>query len=98
MGETILFGFVFLNQVLLISGLYPQRVISRRRYVLQNFPPSTHPKLYPQPTEYYERMLRNFARLNLAIVAAGLAIIVGLILGTLGGEWDGHRSAAVCQR
>ena len=59
------------------------------RYVLQNFPPSTHPKLYPQPIEHYERWLRNFARVNLAIVVAGLLIIVGLILGTLGGEWDG---------
>jgi MFS family permease len=89
MGETILFCFVFLIQVLWISWFYARRVIGRRRYVLQNFPPSTHPKLYPQPTEYYERVLRNFARLNLGIVVAGLLIIVGLILGTLGGEWDG---------
>ena len=63
--------------------------MSRGRCVLQKFPPSTHPKLYPQPVEYYERRLRNFARFNLAIVVAGLLIIVGLILGTLGGEWDG---------
>ena len=89
MGETILFCFVFLSQVLLISGFYARRVISRRRYVLQNFPPSTHPKLYPQPIEYYERVLRNFARLNHVIVFAGLLIIVGLIFGTLGGTWDG---------
>ena len=89
MGETILFCFVFLSQVLLISWFYARRIISRGRYVLQNFPPSTHPRLYPQPVEYYERRLRNFARLNLAIVVAGLLIIVGLILGTLGGEWDG---------
>jgi hypothetical protein len=89
MGETLLFCFVFLIQVLWISAFYPRRVISRRRYVLQNFPPSTHPRLYPQPIEYYERALRNFARLNLAIVVAGVAIIVGLILGRVGGEWDG---------
>ena len=89
MDETILFCFVFLSQVLLISWFYPRRVISRRRYVLQNFPPSTHPKLYPQPTEYYERSLRNFSRLNLVIVVAGLLIIAGLLLGTLSGEWDG---------
>jgi hypothetical protein len=89
MGATILFCFVFLSQVLLISWFYPRRVISRRRYVLQNFPPSTHPRLYPQPIEYYERGLRNFARLNLAIVVAGVLIILALILRTLGGEWDG---------
>jgi hypothetical protein len=89
MGETILFCFVFSGQVLLISWFYARRVISRGRYVLENFPPSTHPKLYPQPTEYYERRLRNFARLNVVIVIAGLSISLGLVLGTLVGEWDG---------
>ena len=84
MTETILFCFVFLSQVLLISGFYARRVISRRRYVLQNFPPSTHPKLYPQSVEYYERWLRNFGRLNLAIVIAGLLIIAAMVLGALG--------------
>jgi hypothetical protein len=88
MGETILFCFVFLSQVLLISWLYPRRVISRGKYVLQNFPPSTHPKLYPYPPEYFERWLRNITRFNLVMVVAGL-LIIGLILGTLVGEWDG---------
>lgn len=89
MGDTILFCFVFLSQILLISWFYARRVVGRGRYVLQTVPPSTHPKLYPQPIEYYERRLRNYARLNFAIVVVGLLIIVGLILGALGGEWDG---------
>lgn len=89
MGETILFCFVFSSQVLFISWFFPRRVIRRGRYVLQNFPPSTHPKLYPYPPEHFERWLRHIARVNLAVVVAGLAIVVGLILGTLGGEWDG---------
>jgi hypothetical protein len=88
MGETILFCFVFLSQVLLISWFYPRRVISRRRYVLQNFPPSAYPKLYPQPPGYYERRLRTFARLNIAIVLVGIVIILALIAGALRG-WDG---------
>ncbi len=85
MGETILFCFVFLSQVVLISWLYPRRVIGRGRYVLQNFPPSTHPKLYPYAPEYFERWLRNIGRFHLVIVVAGLLIIVGLILRALGG-------------
>lgn len=89
MGETILFCVVFASQVLLISWFFPRRVISRARYVLQNFPPSTHPRLYPYPPEHFERWLRNIARINLVIVVAGLSIIVVLILGTLGGRWDG---------
>ena len=87
MGETILFCFVFLSQVLMISWFYPRRVINRRRYVLQNFPPSTYPKGYPLPIEYYERRLRNFARSNLVIVVAGL-LIIGLIVSALVGDWD----------
>jgi hypothetical protein len=88
MGETILFCFVFLSQVLLISWFYPRRVIGNSRYVLQNFPPSTHPKLYPYPPEDLERWLRNITRFNLVMVAAGL-LIIGLILGALLGAWDG---------
>jgi hypothetical protein len=89
MGETILFCIVFASQVLSISWFFPRRVISGGRYVLQNFPPSTHPKLYPYPPEHFERWLRNIGRINLAIVVAGFSIIVGLVLATLGSPWDG---------
>src|SRR3954464_11010631 len=87
MGETILFCLVFLSQILMISVLYPRQIIRRGRYVLQNFPPSTHPKGYSQPVEYYERRLRNIARVNFAVVVLGL-LIIGMILGTLIGRWD----------
>jgi hypothetical protein len=45
--------------------------------------------MYPQPIEYYERRLRNYARLNHTIVVAGFAILVALAVGTFGTEWDG---------
>lgn len=89
MGETLLFYFVFLSQILLISAVIPRRVVNLMRQVRQKYPPSTHPKLYPKPAEYYESVARNFTRLNLAIVVAGLLIIAALILGMLTGEWDG---------
>jgi hypothetical protein len=88
-GEAILFFFVFLSQVLLISWFYPRRVVSRMRDVLQKYPPSTHPKLYPLPVEYDQRRLRNCAGLNLAIVVAGLLIIAALAFGTFFTEWNG---------
>jgi MFS family permease len=88
MGESILFCFAFLSQVLLISWFYPRRVIGNSRYVLRHFPPSTHPKLYPYRPEYLERWLRNITRFNLVMVVAGF-LITGLILGTLIGAWDG---------
>jgi hypothetical protein len=88
-GEAVLFFFVFLSQVLLISWFYPRRVVSRMRDVLQKYPPSTHPKLYPLPMDYYERRLRNCARVNLAITIAGFLIIAALVFGTFFTEWDG---------
>lgn len=88
MSESILFCFVFLSQVLLISWFYPRRIISKSRYALQNFPPSLYPKAYTHPPEEFERWRRNIARVNLVIVAAGL-LIIGLILGALFGVWDG---------
>jgi hypothetical protein len=87
-AETILFCFAFLTQILLISWFYVGRVVRERRYVLQNYPPSTHPRLYTQPVGYYERKLRGIERVNLALVIAGLAIIAA-ILGALFGAWDG---------
>jgi hypothetical protein len=97
MDETILFCFVFLSQVLMISWFYPRRIISRMRYVLRNFPPSTHPKAYPLPIEDYERWIRKVARVNLVIVVAGL-LIIGLILATLLGAWDGGIFASSRQK
>jgi len=88
-GEAIAFFFVFLSQVLLISWFFPRRILSGIRYVQHNFPPATHPKMYPQPVERYQRVARNFARLNFAAVVAGLLILAGLVLGTFGTEWDG---------
>ena len=88
-GEAILFFFVFASQVLLISWFYPRLVVGRLRRVLQKYPPSTHPKLYPLPVEYYERRVRHCARVNLAIAVAGFLIIAALVFGTFFTEWDG---------
>ena len=87
MGDTILFCLVFLSQVLLISWFYPRRIIGRTRYVLRNFPPSTHPRAYPKPVEVYERWMRNVARFNTGMVVIGL-LIIALILGSLVSGWN----------
>jgi hypothetical protein len=88
-GEAILFFIVFASQVLLLSWYFPRQAASRIRYVLEHCPPSTHPKLYARPVEHYERIVRNFVRLNRTIVVAGFLIIVGLIVGTFAMRWDG---------
>lgn len=89
MGETLLFCFVFLSQIFLISVLFPIRGWARGKYVLENCPPSTHPKLYAKPVEWHVRVLRTYMGLNFAIALGGVAIIAALIIATLGGQWDG---------
>jgi len=88
MPEHTLFHFVFLCQVLLVSFYFPRKLLNRMRYVFEAYPPSTHPKLYPQPIEYYEKARRNFSIMNWCILAAGL-LILGVLVGySRSGEWD----------
>jgi hypothetical protein len=89
MADTLLFCFVFATQVLWISLLFPMRAWRRGQYVLQNCPPSTHPKLYAKPVEWHVRVLRIYLALNLVLAAAGFGIVVALIAATLDGDWDG---------
>jgi MFS family permease len=88
MNETLLFAIVFASQILVISVLLPMRGWARGKYVLENCPPSTHPKLYAKPIEWHIRVMRIYMGLNIAIALGGIAIIVALILA-LGGQWDG---------
>ena len=60
MPEHMLFHVVFLGQVLLISFYFPRKMLSRMRYVFETYPPSTYPKLYPKPVEYYKKAQRNY--------------------------------------
>ena len=58
------------------------------RYAFETYPPSTYPKLYPKPIEYYEKARRNYRILNLFILLAGLLILAVLLGYSRSGEWD----------
>ena len=75
MPEQMLFHFVFLCQVLLISFYFPRTMLRRMSHVFETYPPSTHPKLYPRPMEYYERARRRYRMMNRLILLAGLLIL-----------------------
>ena len=70
MPEHIFFHLVFLSQILLISFYYPRKILNRMRYVFETYPPSTYPKLYPKPIEYYTKAPRNYRSINLFILLA----------------------------
>ncbi len=88
MPEHMLFHVVFLSQILLISFYYPRQILSRMRYVFETYPPSTYPKLYPRPIEYYEKAQRNYRSVNIFILLAGLLILAVLLRYSRSGAWD----------
>lgn len=74
-----LFYIVFLGQIFLISWYYPRKILRRITFVLNTYPPSEYPKLYPKPVEYY-KIGRSFFRFaNRAIVVLGFIILYAVI-------------------
>lgn len=87
MLEHMPFHVVFLCQVLLVSFVLPRRVLARMTSVLEAYPPTTHPKLYPSATAPYAGV-RIYRRLNLAVLAAALVLLGVLLMYPRSGEWD----------
>ena len=69
---------VFLSQILIISFFFPRKLLRQMRWVIDTYPPSTHPLLYTKPIEMYESSQRRYRYLNAFLLVAGL-----LILGSL---------------
>ena len=70
-----LFYFVFLGQIFLISYYFPKKLLGRMRSVLTTYPPSSYPKLYPKPVEYYKMGQRGFKLVNQFIFLLGFVIL-----------------------
>ena len=58
------------------------------KHVFETYPPSTYPKLYPRPIEYYEKAGRNYRIMNWFILLAGLLILAVLLGYSRSGKWD----------
>ncbi len=75
MQEPMLFYLVFLSQVLLVSFYFPRKLLRRVRYVVDTYPPSQYPKLYPVPIDVAEKAQRNYRNVNVFALIAGLALV-----------------------
>jgi hypothetical protein len=73
--DDVLFFAVYLSQILLISLYFPSRVLRRARVLIEAYPPSEYPKLYPVPRATIERLLRFYRHLNLGLLVLGLALL-----------------------
>lgn len=88
MSENILFYFVFLSQVVLISFYFPRKMLGRINRIFEIYPPSEYPKLYPQPIEYYEKAKRNYRNMYVVIFVVGLLLLAALLGYSGSSEWD----------
>lgn len=80
MTQHQLFYLVFLGQVLLISYFLPRRVLQRMRYVVQTYPRTEYPRLYPVSLDRVEAAQRSYRNLNGFALATGLALVAAGLL------------------
>lgn len=82
MPDNILFYSVFLSQVILISFYFSRKILSRMKYVVETYPPSQYPKLYPVSIDKVEKGQRIFRNMNLLVLLAGLILVlIGFLSG-----------------
>jgi len=73
--SNTLFYIVFLGQILLTSWYFPRRLLGRMQHVLETYPPTSFPKLYPRPVEDYKVAQWKFRMVNRAILALGFIVL-----------------------
>ena len=70
-----LFYLVFAGQIALLSVYFPARISARMRCMLEKFPPSEYPKMYPLPEYRYHMGEVVYRWVNHCITALGLVIL-----------------------
>ena len=73
-----LFYIVFLGQIILTSYWIPKMILSRMSALLEKYPPSSHPKLYPKPIERYRIGQASFKWANRVIFLLGFVVLFGV--------------------
>jgi len=77
--SNALFYIVFLGQILLMSWYFPRELLGRMQHVLEVYPPTTFPKLYPRPVEDYKIAQWKFRMVNRAILALGFVVLFSVM-------------------
>jgi len=57
----------------------PRKILGRMKFVLDSYPPTQYPKLYPKPVEFYKKGQRRFRMLSRAIFLLGIVILLALV-------------------
>lgn len=75
MSNISIFYLVFIVQIVLLTIYYPRKIVKRMRTIQNNYPQSTHPKLYPKSSHYYTQIANMYVGLNVVILGIGLVVI-----------------------
>lgn len=92
MPDNIIFYFIFLSQIILISYYYPKQVLNRMNRVMTKYPPTEYPKLYPESTTAVAKGQRIFRIVNNVILVIGFILIFGY--GLLSREYESTQKHA----
>ena len=79
MSGNTLFYIVFLSQIFLLSFYLPGKILGRMKSILEVYPRSQYPKLYPRPVEYYKKGQRRYRLINRAIFLLGFVVLFALL-------------------
>ena len=74
-----LFYIAFVGQIFLISHYFPSLIARRMRHVLETYPPTEYPKLYPKSPEYYRLGAWAYEKANRIIMYIGIAVLFAVI-------------------
>ena len=88
MYENLIFYLLLMAQVFFLSYYFPRKILKRMRLLIETYPPSAYPKLYPRPIEAYDRAERLFRRMNHVFFVGGVVLIAILLGLPRSGEWD----------
>ncbi len=92
MSVNILFYIVFLGQIFLVSYYFPKKITQRVSDLLDKFPASEYPKLYPQSVDKVVKGQITFKLLNKIILVVGLALL--FVYGLMSADYDDNQKHA----
>ncbi len=75
-----MFYLVFLGQVVLISYIYPRKILSRMEYIFKHYPADKYAKLYADGFEKACQRKNQYKLVNNIILLLGLAIVTVLVV------------------
>ena len=85
---NLLFFAAFLSQIFLISFYYPRKILRHESFVLETYPPSEYPKLYPNTPEKYKAGSRYFKYMFNFILLLGLLLSIVMLTRVPSRSWD----------